>query len=653
MPPSDEWNTADDDEDEELFDQSMYETRRDVILFAIDCSASMHKLYDDARYEDDEKVQTSNVLMALEAAMQIQKKKVLVGPNDSVGVLFYNTTASNEKGSGTQLKTGTYVYQPISAISAEHIMDLSAFISEIRENPTKLAETYPPTDHPIALGDVFTSCNWVIRDGAPKSATKRVFLLTDNDNPHAGKGRERLILTARTTLVDLVQSGITVEPFFIEGEKGFDKTVFWTEVLLPTRVDEADEEDEGDGVLPPSLSITRINDLLEQMRIYEVPKRAHFSVNFQLGEGFVIGVKGYGLVTEQKKGTYKYFADMGDRMEVIDTRTAYVDEEKEGEVNKPTVLFGMTLGATADDKDAMAHGFGARKVPPTKRVFYTAEEVRSFRTLGLSPGLKLLGFKDRSELAFEDNVKHSLFVYPDETNYAGSKRTFSAMLKSLISKDKIATVLGLVRSNATPTIYALLPQQEIYEEGEYLEPAGMHMIPYPYADDIRAAPITEAARASKDLKAKMEPVIRKLKVRENIYNPDSYPNPSLAFHNAQLEAAAFREEYDPEEFEDLTVPSYAGMIKKAGELIKDFKEALAEDDSANVTIAAVEPRGTKRRADVAVGAAEVRAMYEDGTLKKLTVAHMKDFLKSKSLAVSGKKDDLIERITDWFEKNPE
>lgn len=29
-------------------------------------------------------------------------------------------------------------------------------------------------------------------------------------------------------------------------------------------------------------------------------------------------------------------------------------------------------------------------------------------------GIKLLGFKDRTELAFEDNIKHSQFVYPDE-----------------------------------------------------------------------------------------------------------------------------------------------------------------------------------------------------------------------------------------------
>jgi hypothetical protein len=34
----------------------------------------------------------------------------------------------------------------------------------------------------------------------------------------------------------------------------------------------------------------------------------------------------YGLVTEQKKGMYKYFVDLGDRMEVATVRTVYIDE---------------------------------------------------------------------------------------------------------------------------------------------------------------------------------------------------------------------------------------------------------------------------------------------------------------------------------------
>lgn len=40
-----------------------------------------------------------------------------------------------------------------------------------------------------------------------------------------------------------------------------------------------------------------------------------------------------------------------------------------------------------------------------------------------------------------------------------------------------------------------------------------------------------------------------------------YTNLALEYHNLQLEAAAFREEFDPETFEDLTLPNYKAIHK--------------------------------------------------------------------------------------------
>lgn len=48
----------------------------------------MQTLRDDPVYED---VQSSHLLIALDAALQVQKKKVLSGPNDYVGIMLYNT----------------------------------------------------------------------------------------------------------------------------------------------------------------------------------------------------------------------------------------------------------------------------------------------------------------------------------------------------------------------------------------------------------------------------------------------------------------------------------------------------------------------------------------------------------------------------------
>ncbi|KAI0833848.1 ku70-like protein [Trametes gibbosa] len=661
MTSYDDWNKVDDEDDEELQDISLYESKRDVILFCIDCSPSMLEMCEDDRYED---VQTCKLMVALEAAMQIQKKKVLVGPNDAVGIMLFNTTKSNEnEKDNADIKQGTYVYQSIATIDAPKVMELVNLLDEARSNPEVLEEMFPPmTGRRIALGDVFTSCNWVMRHDAPKTATKRIFLITDEDNPHPGPSGHRLMTSARTTLIDLVQAGVTVEPFFIStDEKPFDPDTFYSSVLLATNLTDLDgaEDDGPASILPESISITRVEELLAQMRFHEVPKRALFSVPFTLAPGFVIGVKGYGLITEQKKGSYRYFADLGDRMEPVTSRTAYVDEDRDAEADKAEILFGMDLGAPsadwddADGRDASGLSVGGRAVQLGSRVFYTADEVRSFRTLGLEPGIKLLGFKDRSELAFEDNVKHSVFVYPDEMTYSGSKRTFTALLKTMIKKKKVAIVLSLMRRNASPVFCAVLPQAEKVDESGWREPPGFHLIPLPFADDIRAAPQQKGFRASDDLVESARKWIEKLKVKNGSYPPDSYPNPALAYHNAQLEASAFREDFDLEAFEDLTVPKLDMMHKRAGKLIQEWKQALVEDETANIVAAPA--AGRKRKADtqeVAIDENEVRRLYDGDQLRKLRVEDLKNFLKSKSEPVSGKKEDLVERVADWLDAHP-
>ncbi|TFK50167.1 ku70-like protein [Heliocybe sulcata] len=645
MAPYEEWNRIDEDEEEELQDTSWLEGKRDVILFCIDCSDSMLELYDDPTYED---LKTCHLYSALEAAMQIQKRKVLVGPNDAVGILLFNTTRKNESTSqGSEIKRNNFIYQSIAQISAPKVMELMQLLDAAREDPEYLRNEFPPVaGKRVPMGDVFTSCNWALRDGAPKTATKRVFLITDEDNPHHGVGGEKLITSSQTTLLDLTQAGVAVEPFFISTEeKPFDTSIFYSSVLLPTNLEDVDDDpDQPTSILPESISITRIEDLISQMRIYEVPKRSLFNVPFQLADGFVIGVKGYGLVTEQHKGSYKYFVDLGDKMEVANSKTIYadIDDDSTREVPKSEILYGMTLGGTPESNDT-----GGRIAPIGSRVFYTAEEVKSFRSMGLEPGIKLLGFKDRTELLFADNVKHSTFIYPDEMTYSGSKRTFSALLKSMIKKDKIGLALVLMRRNSSPVFCALLPQEEKPDETGWLEPSGFHLIPLPYADDIRSAPIDEAARASDELRNAARAWITKLTV--GAYPPDSYPNPALAYHNAQLEASAFREEYDPESFEDLTIPKYDLIHKRAGPLMQEWKAKLLDDEASTI---AVPTTGSKRKADISVSEAEIRQMYENGTLNKLRNDQLKEFLKSKGLASSGTKAVLIERVGEWLESHP-
>jgi hypothetical protein len=94
-----------------------------------------------------------------------------------------------------------------------------------------------------------------------------------------------------------------------------------------------------------------------------------------------------------------------------------------------------------------------------------------------------------------------------------------------------------------------------------------------------------------------------------------YVHAALAFHNAQLEASAFSEEFDAEGFEDLTLPKVdiihkvrhipllfssllivVSYVQRAGALLTEWKKALMNDESANKVIVTGTKSGTKRKA---------------------------------------------------------
>lgn len=163
--------------------------------------------------------------------------------------------------------------------------------------------------------------------------------------------------------------------------------------------------------------------------------------------------------------------------------------------------------------------------------------------------------------------------------------------------------------------------------------------------------------AGKELVDAARAFISKLALRNGTYPPDSYPNPgrflpaiagrrltrmatsALGFHYAQLEATAFREEFDTASFQDHTLPKNNTIHKKAGPLIKEWTKLLQNDESANAVIVeagskrkAVSPRcffffsfwiaGADNAQDVSLPEAEVRSRYETGGLMQVRVAYM-------------------------------
>ena len=119
---------------------------------------------------------------------------------------------------------------------------------------------------------------------------------------------------------------MTIEPFFISTpNKPFDPTKSYIEILSRNAESSADNDNEDLQLIPDV--IQGFERLLEDIKIRETPKRALFSIPFTLGEGFTIGIKGYGLVTPQKKGNHKYFVDRGrDGLVEASSRALYFED---------------------------------------------------------------------------------------------------------------------------------------------------------------------------------------------------------------------------------------------------------------------------------------------------------------------------------------
>jgi ATP-dependent DNA helicase 2 subunit 1 len=99
----------------------------------------MQELRDDPVYE---RAQISNLLGALDATLRIYKRKVIVGPKDSLGILLFNTVrkiiiepptllqfvtqSRTNDGSdhGSEMKPNTFLLQPIETINAPRIKEI-------------------------------------------------------------------------------------------------------------------------------------------------------------------------------------------------------------------------------------------------------------------------------------------------------------------------------------------------------------------------------------------------------------------------------------------------------------------------------------------------------------------------------------------------
>ncbi|MCJ1320483.1 ATP-dependent DNA helicase II subunit 1 [Xylographa vitiligo] len=622
MADEDKWKpegTSGEDEDEEdELDDNAYKSAKDAVLFAIDISPSMLTAppQSDSKNADHD----SPASAALKCAYTLMQQRIISSPNDIMGILLYGTEKTKfREEEDNQSHMGLsyphcYLLADLDIPAAEDVKALKILL----EDEEEFQELLIPSKEPASMTNVLFCANQIFTTKASNFSSRRLFIVTDNDDPH--ERNKALKASAAVRAKDLYDLSIIIELFPISKPgSDFDRAKFYDDIIYNKAPTNPEAPAPIAGAIKASSTgngITLLNSLLSSINSRAVAKRALFSnLPLEIGPSFKISVKGYIIFKRQEPKRSCYVWINGDKAQIAKGISAQIADDTARKVEKGEIR--------------KAYKFGGEQVT------FTPDEITSLRHFG-DPGIRIIGFKPLSMLPIWANLRPSTFIYPSEDDYVGSTRVFAALHQKLLHDRKMGLTWFVARKNAAPVIAALVPGAEkLSDEGDQLLPAGLWLIPLPFADDIRQNPETQLIRAPETLIDMMRVVVQQLQLPKAEYRPEKYPNPALQWHYRILQALALEEEL-PEKPDDKTIPKYRQIDKRTGSYVTEWGHELeaqyqtwaqASRSASTTTLAkrpassAVKSEGeSSKRVRVAaevISDADMRGHVKAGTLGKV------------------------------------
>lgn len=200
----------------------MYKSAKDAVLFVIEVSPSM---LTPPPPSDSKNAETdSPTSAALKCAYSLMQQRIISNPNDMMGVLLYGTEASKfqDEDQEGMAYPHCYLLTDVGVPSAEDVKALKTLAEDEEESKSLLI----PVQESVLMSSVLFCANQIFTTKAPNFSSRRLFIVTDDDNPHAIDDKARNGATVRAK--DLYDLGVVIELFPIaKPERNFDRAKFY------------------------------------------------------------------------------------------------------------------------------------------------------------------------------------------------------------------------------------------------------------------------------------------------------------------------------------------------------------------------------------------------------------------------------------------
>jgi ATP-dependent DNA helicase 2 subunit 1 len=154
------------------------------------------------------------------------QQRIISNPHDMIGVLLYGTQSSkfyDEDGEGADLSyPHCYLFTDLDIPSAQQVKELRS----LAEDEAVARDILKPSEEGVSMANVLFCANQIFTSKAPNFLSRRLFIVTDDDNPHGGNKTLRSAATVRAR--DLYDLGVTIELFPISRpDHEFDTSKFY------------------------------------------------------------------------------------------------------------------------------------------------------------------------------------------------------------------------------------------------------------------------------------------------------------------------------------------------------------------------------------------------------------------------------------------
>ncbi len=194
------------------------------MLFVIEVSPSM--LTGPPPTDAKKQERDTPTLAALKCAYALMQQRIISNPNDMMGVLLYGTKETKfqeeEDARGGQPYPNCYLLSDLDIPAADDVKALKSLVEDENESHKLLV----PSTEPVSMANVLFCANQIFTTKAPNFTSRRLFIVTDNDDPHAKD--KPLKSSAAVRAKDLYDLGVIIELFPIsKPDREFDRSRFY------------------------------------------------------------------------------------------------------------------------------------------------------------------------------------------------------------------------------------------------------------------------------------------------------------------------------------------------------------------------------------------------------------------------------------------